>query len=214
MPEHHGAAGAPVAVRPAPPSPLPPDHETAARRELVMLLAAARRGDEVAWSRLVKRLDYVPRSVARSFGLSSTDADDVVQATWIQLFKHIGGVREPAALPTWLATTARRTALRVLQKPIREQLTDDPQVGDGVDTIELDEDLIATELRDALARAIETLPLRHRRIMELLADESAPDYRRISSQLGVPIGSIGAIRGRSIARLERDPELRRLRASA
>jgi hypothetical protein len=45
--------------------------------------------------------------------------------------------------------------------------------------------------------------------MTLLAAEPDADYRAISAKLAMPIGSIGPIRARSLARLERHAELRR-----
>jgi hypothetical protein len=44
----------------------------------------------------------------------------------------------------------------------------------------------------------------------MLASDAAPDYQHISQALAMPIGSIGPIRARSIARLLRHPELHRI----
>ena len=85
-----------------------------------------------AIDRLVPRHDRRLRRVARSYGLSAWDVDDVVQATWLQYLEHGHALREPAALGAWLETTARRLSLRVLQRRVREQLTDDRRpVGRG-----------------------------------------------------------------------------------
>ena len=183
-------------------------------RDVSLLLAAVRGGDDRAWRTLVDRFDHVPHGVARSFRLTADDADDVAQATWMLLFERIDQIREPAALGGWLATTARRQALRMLQRPVREILTDDPRLGDDAETIEFDDELLSTERRAALARALATLPTPYRRLMKLIVDESAPDYRAISLALSLPVGSIGAMRARALARLERHPELQRLQIAS
>ena len=50
--------------------------------------------------------------------------------------------------------------------------------------------------------------------MTLLAEQAKPDYRQISTTLGMPIGSIGPTRARSLARLQRHPEVLSLQACA
>lgn len=182
--------------------------------DVTSLLAAVRAGDDRAWRTMVDRFDHVPHGVARSFRLTADDADDVAQATWLLLFERAEQIREPAAIAGWLATTARRQALRVLQGPVREVLSNDPRLGDGADTVDFDDDLLSTERRAALRRALASLPGQYRRLMKLLVDESDPDYREISVALSLPVGSIGAMRGRALARLERHPELQRLQIAS
>ena len=59
-----------------------------------------------------------------------------------------------------------------------------------------------------LTRAFATLPERQRRLMELISTEDAANYAQIGATLDMPIGSIGPIRARSLARLQRHRELR------
>lgn len=179
-----------------------------AERALAELVRAAGAGDGRAWERLHARLDPTLRSIARSYRLSPSDVDDAVQATWVQLVSHIGRLRDPAAVAGWLATTTRRECLRLLQAPVRERLTDDPELGDGADAFaDPLHELLAAERRVALAGALGTLPRRHRRLMVLLLAQPTMDYDTVSTTLGMPRGSIGPIRKRSIARLRCHPAL-------
>ena len=177
--------------------------------ELLELVAAARRGDNAAWTRLIERFDCMLRGIARSYRLCAADVDDVVQATWTRLYQHIGALREPAAIAGWLATTTRRESLRMLQVHMRERPSDNLELGEGTEQDRPDTELLACEDRVVLARALAALPERQRQLMMLLACEPDADYRQISAKLAMPIGSIGPIRARSLARLERHPELRR-----
>ncbi len=182
-------------------------------RELIVLVGRARAGDNAAWTRLVKHFNPMLRRIARSYGLRHADVDDVLQATWLRAFRHIGQIHQPTKATYWLATVARRESLGMLQAPIREYLSDDPRLGDRVELTEPATELLAAERRAILARALGTLPERHRRLMTLLAAETDLDYREISLMLGIPIGSIGPTRARSLARLERHAELREFRGS-
>jgi RNA polymerase sigma factor (sigma-70 family) len=176
--------------------------------DLIAIVHAAQSGDSVAWTQLVDRFDRMLRSVARSFRLAPQDVDDAVQATWCKLYEHLDGIRDGAAVAGWLATTVRRESLRLLQRHVREHLTDDWELCvDACD--ELPETcLLASERREVLTRALATLPERQRRLMTLLADEPGARYEQIATKLGMPIGSIGPIRARSMARLQRHSELR------
>jgi RNA polymerase sigma factor (sigma-70 family) len=189
----------------------PPARTLSTRSDLGALVRAAAAGSEPAWSDLVGRFDRLLRAIARSYRLSPADVDDVVQETWIRLFKCIGRLRDPAAIRPWLMTCTRRESLRRLQCRVPEQLTDDPALGDGVAPDCPERAALAAERRATVARSLAALPERHAQLMTLLASEPAPDYREVSRALGMPHGSIGPIRARCLARLERNPELIALR---
>lgn len=180
------------------------------------LVRAARAGDAAAWSRLVDRLDRRLRHVARSYRLSAADVDDVTQLAWVRLYEHIDRIHEPGAVAGWLVTTVRREAMRVLQSGVREQLVDGCELL-GLDAAsgELPEErLIAAETRQALGRALASLPGQQRELLTLLAGTPDASYREISTRLRIPVGSIGPTRARGLARLERHPELTDHRRSA
>lgn len=179
-------------------------------REVVALVYAARDRDEAAWAQLVARFNPMLRRIGHSYRLSPGDVDDVAQATWLRAFANIHRIREPAAIPGWLAATARREALRRLQTSTRECLSDDPWTFERSAEDDPESEALAADRRAVLQRAMATLPKRHRALMMLIASQDKPDYRTISSALGMPIGSIGPIRGRCLARLQHHEELREL----
>ena len=176
------------------------------------MVTAARAGDADAWTRLVRRFDVSLRHIARSYRLSPADVDDVIQTTWLELVDAIGRIREPAAVGAWLATVTRRNALRCRQLPLREQPTDDPALGDRPGCDGPEESVLAAERRGVLGNAIATLPDRQRSLMTVLLTQPTLDYRHVGEQLDMPVGSIGPIRARALARLARDTQLRALSA--
>lgn len=177
--------------------------------QLDKLMRGARRGDNVAWAGLICRFDRSLRSIARGYRLGAADIDDVVQLTWTRLYEHIDRVRDPQAVAGWLATTTRREAMRVLQNHVREQLTDDPELGNAAAGEQPEAAVIAAEERAVLDRAVADLPGRQRELLTLLVAQPDADYRHISAALQMPLGSIGPIRARGLARLECHAELRR-----
>jgi RNA polymerase sigma factor (sigma-70 family) len=174
------------------------------------VVRAAARGDERAWCALVDEFSPVLRRVIGGFRLDAHLVEDVVQVTWIRLLVSIRAIAEPAAVPGWLVTTARREAIRALRDASRRELLLDappPSLRDG--TPPADEQLVAAERRDALRAAVRRLPARQRALAEALLSEQAPDYAALAEALGMPIGSLGPIRARCLARLRRDPGLLR-----
>jgi RNA polymerase sigma factor (sigma-70 family) len=187
-------------------------HTRLRHAEPATLLAAAARGDQRAWSLLVQSQSPMIRAIARRHRLSEADQDDVVQRTWLTLFRHAEEVRNPAALTGWLATTARRDCLAVLAASKREILIDEPSRVDDVDAAAPDETVIQRERQAALQAALNSLPCHQRELMLMLLAKPAATYDQLSTALGIPRGSIGPTRQRCIARLRRNPHLARVTA--
>ena len=76
------------------------------------LVTRAGNGDKQAWDTLVERYAPLIWSICRRHRLSSADADDVGQRVWLQFVSQLERIRDPAALPGWLATTTQRECAR------------------------------------------------------------------------------------------------------
>lgn len=171
--------------------------------EVEELVARAAGDDQAAWSLLVDRFAGLVWSVARSVGLGETDAADVCQTTWMRLAEHLDDVQETARLGAWLATTARREAIRVSRLGSR-QVPVDPwewlqREDDALETPETG--LLATERRLSVQLAVAELPERCRRLLLALAADPPASYVEISTGLNLPMGSIGPTRSRCLQRL-------------
>jgi RNA polymerase sigma factor (sigma-70 family) len=180
---------------------------------VVALVARAKEGDPSAWDELVERYAPLVWSICRRHRLGGPEADDVGQSVWLRLVEQLDTLREPAALPGWLATTTRRECLRVTRVAGRRQTVERPLDVEppGDDDVLIDQELIKAERRAALRVAFAQLPLACRRLLTLLMQEPPLPYAEISSRLGTPIGSIGPNRARCLARLRRSPALAVLR---
>jgi RNA polymerase sigma factor (sigma-70 family) len=166
------------------------------------LVNAAREGDDDALGRIVTELSPLLWHVARAAGLSSGDAEDVLQTVWVRLLSHLDGIRTSAALTSWLVVTTRREAWRVRaegrrQLPIDEEwLGTLPDPGPGSE-----EQVITDDQRRALWVTIGQLSRRCQELLRIIAFVPRPDYRAVAAELGMPVGSVGPTRGRCLAKL-------------
>lgn len=168
------------------------------------IVKAAAAGSQPAWDRLVERYLPVVISVVRSFRLTSKDVEDISQTVWLRLVEHIGTIREPRALPGWIATTARHEAIRV-QRGKAQASPVDPGAGGPLDTnaesVGMDDRLLTAERHRALIDGLAELPSQQRKLLELMVVDPPLSYQEISSRLTIPVGSIGPTRARALARL-------------
>jgi RNA polymerase sigma factor (sigma-70 family) len=173
------------------------------------LVTRARNGEKHAWDALVDRYAPLIWSICRRHGLGRADTEDVGQAVWLYLVGHLGTLHEPAALPGWLATTARRECLRVLRagRPLDTgYVLDADTLGDD-QAGPADQELLAAERQAALREALLDLPLCGQRLIALLLQDPPMPYAEISVRLGIPVGSIGPTRSRYLDKMRRHPAI-------
>lgn len=181
---------------------------------VVDLVARARDGDQMAWDEIVERYAPLVWSMCQRYRLSRADADDVGAYVWLRLVERLDTIREPAALPGWLATTTRRECLRVLRAKDRELPVEDHQLVADDSNPAADDWLLAQERKIALRTAFAELSQRCRRLLELLFSEPSTPYEEISAILGIPVGTIGPTRQRCLGKLRANPALAALDAPA
>jgi RNA polymerase sigma factor (sigma-70 family) len=173
------------------------------------LVIRAKYGDKQAWDALVERYTPLIWSICRRYRLGNADAEDVNQTIWLMLVDKLSALREPAALPGWLATTTQRECGRVLRAARRTQpggqvLEDN--VPDG-QAVMAEEELLKAERHAALREAFTCLPASCQRLLAMLTQEPPVPYSQISAELGIPVGSIGPTRSRCLSKLRSHPAI-------
>jgi RNA polymerase sigma factor (sigma-70 family) len=174
------------------------------------LIARVGDGDQEAWNEIIERYAPLVWSICVRYQLGRPDIDDVGQSVWLLLVENIGKLRDPAALPGWLATTTKRECLRILRATHRHDHADLPpedQLPPNPDAVTIEQEVIAVERHAALRAAFAELPRACHELLSLLIDDPPLSYADISTALGVPIGSIGPTRARCLGRLRRSPHL-------
>jgi RNA polymerase sigma factor (sigma-70 family) len=172
---------------------------------MAALVTRAAEGDPVGWEEIVERYAPLVWSICRRFQLSDHEIEDVAQNVWLLLVEHCGRLREPAALPGWLATTTRRECLRVLKaarKSERAGTKLDETLQFASDTV-TEEEILAVERNAAWRAAFAELPPRCQQLLAMLLADPPYSYAEISAALNIPVGSIGPQRARCLQRLRR-----------
>jgi RNA polymerase sigma-70 factor (ECF subfamily) len=146
-------------------------------------------GDEQAFRALYRR--HSPRLrmiVLRLLGGRRSEADDVLQETWLAACRGLHGYRGDAMFSTWLTTIGLRAARHRLAqaRPEEAELMDElpaPNVSLPHAAIDLE-------------RAIDQLP-DHQRVVLVLHDIEGFTHEEIGRQLGVATGTSKATLSRA-----------------
>ena len=177
---------------------------------VIALVARATAGDQTAWDEVVERYAPLVWRIGVRYRLSADDIADVGQKVWMLLVEKIGSLREPAALPGWLARTTQRECLRVLGEARRHdhaELPPEDQMPTNPDTALIEEELLVAERNAALRAALADLPRGCRELLSMMICDPPCKYADISATLGMKIGSIGPLRARCLERLRHSPHL-------
>jgi RNA polymerase sigma factor (sigma-70 family) len=174
---------------------------------VVELVSHAKNGDPDAWDRIVERYAPLVWSLCRRFGLTGADAEDVGACVWLRLVEALDTIREPAALPGWLATTTRRECMYLLRNRNRQiPVEDNERLVDETDAA-ADEWLLTQERQIALREALGELSERCQRLLSMLFADPPTPYSKISDALGMAVGAIGPSRQRCLEKLRESPAL-------
>jgi RNA polymerase sigma factor (sigma-70 family) len=176
---------------------------------VVALVVRASGSDQSAWYEIVDRYSPLVWAICARFRLSRHDTEDVAQNVWLLLVEQLGKLREPAALPGWLATTTYRECLRMATAARRSEqegtrLDDSLQFVD--DTV-IDEEMLRAERNAAVRAAFAELPPRCQRLLGMLVSDPPHSYAEVSATLGIPVGSIGPQRARCLERMRKSSAL-------
>ncbi len=155
------------------------------------LVRAARLGDESAFGVIVDR--YGPgmyRYALRQVGGSDADAAEVTQEAFISAWRSLDSYEGRSSLRTWLFRLVHRRAVD-LQRHRRPTPIDDALLSRVVLPAADNplQDLLDTELLEALQAALDELPW-HQRATWLLREMEGLSYAEISETLAMPVGAV------------------------
>jgi RNA polymerase sigma factor (sigma-70 family) len=180
---------------------------------VVALVERAREGDQDAWDQIVRRYAALVWSLCRYYGLSEGDIDDVGAYVWLRLVERLSELREPAALPGWIATTTQRECMQMLRMRTRVVPIEHEQLPAAADPPP-DDLLLNQERHIALRSAFAELPERCRRLLSMLFGDPPTHYDEISRTLGLKVPSIGPTRMRCLDKLRQSPPVAALMDTA
>ena len=181
----------------------------------VALVERARDGDRHAFDRLIAaRLPQTYR-LAKAITGHAGDTEDVAQEAFLQAWRNLPRLREPAKFDAWFgrilvneARMALRRRDRVMTVPVDAIDVRDDEAHRGHVPSALDPSIDAIAQGDALQRAIDRLTADQRTILALHHLEDRP-VAQIAAFLGIPVGTAKWRLHEARAALERAMETQR-----
>lgn len=150
------------------------------------LASAAARGDEEAFSALVRaHVDAVYGHALRFFG-DPHMAEDATQEVFVKMFRQIGSFDGRSKLSTWLYRVTRNVCLDIVRSGKRLPDPVDPATLEPLSAEDFADDVV---LGQALEEAVATLPREDREAFSAVTLFGL-SYGEAATALVVPIGTV------------------------
>lgn len=163
---------------------------------------AWRSGDANGVDDLIRVMTPVLWHVVRAYRHDRAAAEDVVQAVWMIFVRSHASIADSRGVASWLITTARREALHLQRRSARTVAVEDEELGHRLPDVESAEAIAALDEESTrLWRAVGALDERCQKLVRVVAFSERPDYATLSTELSMPIGSIGPTRSRCLGKL-------------
>lgn len=160
-------------------------------QELIEGLKSEKRKD-AAFNNLV--LKYQERLYwhIRKIVMNHDDTDDVLQNTFLKVWKNIGSFREESSLFTWLYRIATNESITFLNQKKRHTIAPLNETGDFLkQNLEADEYFDGDDIQKKLQQAILTLPDKQRLVFNMRYFDEMP-YQEMSEILETSVGALKA----------------------
>lgn len=145
------------------------------------------------------------RRCVRRYGLPPDVVEDVLQDSFLALFRHLRNRGNSDNLPAWLLHVSIRLASRQRRKIARRQvreLTIEDWPADVVDPLANPESLmLGRQARRQVRAIVQALPARDRQCVWMRVE--GVTYREIASALGISLGAVAKAVARAANRLSR-----------
>lgn len=175
------------------------------------LVAAAQRGDQAAFTGIVRRHQRAVYRLAYGLTRNASDADDIAQETFLRAYQAIGRFRVGEPLHPWLSKIAVNLAYSLFRRRKRRpEESLEPLVEAGRQWAGGDDparDVAERESVGHMHEAFEALSEDHRAVLVLRAVEGL-SYDEIAQALDVPVGTVMSRLSRARAELRSRIEAR------
>ncbi|MDB4292145.1 sigma-70 family RNA polymerase sigma factor [Maribacter sp.] len=138
----------------------------------------------------------------RRIVLNHEDADDVLQNTFIKVFRNIEGFNSDSKLYTWLYRIATNEALTFLRANSKKMGLSDRELQDKmIENLQADVYFEGDEIQMQLQKAIATLPEKQKLVFQMKYFEELK-YTEISAILETSVGGLKASYHLAVKKLE------------
>ena len=138
----------------------------------------------------------------RKIVTSHDDTDDVLQNTFIKIYKNIGKFNQESKLFSWMYRIATNEAITFINKRAKEKKVDIAEVQEYlVNTLENDVYFTGEEIQEILQKAIATLPQKQQLVFNMKYFDNIK-YTEISEILGTSVGALKASYFHAVKKIE------------
>ena len=154
------------------------------------LAQASATGDMQAFETIYKRHHRRVYSLCLRMVANATEAEDLTQEVFIQLFRKIGSFRGESAFTTWLhRLTVNHVLMHFRKRGVRlEKTTEEGEIGEIQDFLQAGAERPRFVDRIALDKAISELPPGYRTVF-VLHDVEGFEHEEVANMLGVSVGT-------------------------
>jgi RNA polymerase sigma-70 factor, ECF subfamily len=154
------------------------------------LAQASAAGDMFAFESLYERHHRRVYSLCLRMIANATEAEDLAQEVFVQLFKKAGSFRGESAFSTWLhRLTVNHVLMHFRKKGVKlEQTTAEGEIGEIQDYLQSASERPRFIDRIALDKAISDLPPGYRTVF-VLHDVEGFEHEEVARLLGVSVGT-------------------------
>jgi RNA polymerase sigma-70 factor (ECF subfamily) len=130
-------------------------------------------------------------------GVSYSEGEDLVQETYLRLWKYRLQYEPAAKLSTFLFLIARQVRIDALRRQSRREMREDRWGKDQGDIQMPADQMVGEDVRWAVARLTEPL----REVVELGVFQDLP-YAQVSEILGIPVGTVKSRMSNALKKLK------------
>lgn len=176
------------------------ENASASSREDDVLVKQATGGNEQAYTELVNKYERALYFHILKMIKDKEQVEDLVQEAFIKAFDNLNTYNTNYAFSTWLYRIATNHTIDYLRKKKLQTLSiDEPvQTRDGDMKMQLpdesagsDRSIIRKQRKQIVRKAIEELPKKYRRVIEMRHMEEK-SYQEIADVLDMPLGTVKA----------------------
>ncbi len=172
------------------------------------LMARVQQNDEYAFEELVNRYQHQLTTFIGNFVGQGAHTQDILQETFIRVWKHRMRYKTVAKFSTWVYTIAgnlAKTELRrqKIRRAFRINTGGEAQEEEGIDVedqfADPEQDALRSEIAEVVRREMGRLPKVYRSAV-ILRDIQDKSYEEVAEILQIPVGTVKSRvnRGRSI----------------
>ena len=138
----------------------------------------------------------------RKIVISHDDTDDVLQNTFIKIYKNISKFNQESKLFSWMYRIATNEAITFINKRNKERNIDISEVQEQiVSTLESDIYFSGEEIQEILQKAIASLPQKQQLVFNMKYFDNIK-YTQISEILGTSVGALKASYFHAVKKIE------------